>query len=122
VEFEDSGTNAKRILEKYRTLDLNIGMRFHSNVASIGAGVSTLGLVNYPQISNLYEELGQENLCFDVTTEIGINKLFDEITENIVNNNRYAKINSEMMNKIKNQRNLFSSKLDTWLSNNNLTI
>jgi polysaccharide pyruvyl transferase WcaK-like protein len=122
VEFEDSETNAKRILEKYRTLDLNIGMRFHSNVASIGAGVSTLGLANYPQISNLYEELDQENLCFDVTTEIGIDKLFDEITENIVNKSRYAKINSEMMNKIKTQRNFFSSKLDTWLSNNNLTI
>ena len=122
VEFEDSETSAKRTLEKYRKLDLNIGMRFHSNIASIGAEVSTLGLANYPQISNLYKEIGQESLCFDVTTEIGIDKLFDEIKENIVNKNRLAKINSETMNNIKGQRILFSSKLVTWLSNNNLTL
>jgi len=46
------------ILDLYNNCDLILGMRFHANVCPIGLNVPTIGLVSYPQIEDLYDELG----------------------------------------------------------------
>ena len=38
--------------------DYILGMRFHSNVIAIRNQIPSIGLVNYPQIYNLYKEIG----------------------------------------------------------------
>ena len=45
-------------------------MRFHANVCPIGLGTPTIGLVNYPQVKLLYEELNLENRFVDVRERI----------------------------------------------------
>jgi polysaccharide pyruvyl transferase WcaK-like protein len=52
-------------LRTYSEFDLVLGMRFHANVCPIGMGVPTRGLVNYPQIKLLYEELTMSDRAFD---------------------------------------------------------
>ncbi len=52
------GKNAQEyIFDLYRKCNLVLGNRFHANVCSIGLGVPTIGLVNYPQIEKTYKEL-----------------------------------------------------------------
>ena len=43
-----------------------LSMRFHANVCPIGMHIPTLGLMNYPQIRNLYDEIDQSQRSIDV--------------------------------------------------------
>lgn len=54
------------IFDLYRKVDLVLGMRFHSSVCAIGQNVNCIGLVNYRQIDELYNELGLDNLKIKV--------------------------------------------------------
>lgn len=53
-------------LSCYGNSSLILGMRFHANVCPIGMNVPTRGLVNYPQVRLLYEELGLEDRAHSV--------------------------------------------------------
>lgn len=46
------------IFDLYKKADLILGMRFHASVCGLGLGKPCIGLVNYRQIDELYEELG----------------------------------------------------------------
>lgn len=70
----------KYIFNLYESCDLVLGNRFHTNVCSIGLGVPTIGLINYPQIKFLYSELGLDEYAIE------INKPFSEDLESIINN------------------------------------
>lgn len=50
----------------YEKCDLVLGNRFHSNVCAIAAGVPTVGLVNYPQISLLFSDLKLDDRVVDI--------------------------------------------------------
>lgn len=58
---------AMSTLAVYASCDLVLAMRFHANVCPIGLGIQTLGLACYPQITNLYLELGQTDRLVDVS-------------------------------------------------------
>ena len=53
----------------YKECDLTIGMRFHANVCSIGLKTPTIGLVNYRQIKELYNELSLSQYGISVNSE-----------------------------------------------------
>jgi polysaccharide pyruvyl transferase WcaK-like protein len=59
-------TGARAIFAQYRHCDLMLGMRFHANVCALALGIPTIGLVNYPQVQFLYEELGYLERAFSV--------------------------------------------------------
>lgn len=50
--------SAEYIFDMYEACECTMGMRFHSNVPPIGLTVPSIGLSSYPQIKNLYTELG----------------------------------------------------------------
>jgi polysaccharide pyruvyl transferase WcaK-like protein len=58
---------ARMVFGLYAASDLCVGTRFHANVVPIGNMRQTLGLVCYPQVSALYNELGQPDRCVDVS-------------------------------------------------------
>ncbi|WP_407496739.1 polysaccharide pyruvyl transferase family protein [Pseudooceanicola sp. MF1-13] len=58
---------ARSVFGLYAASDLCVGTRFHANVVPIGNLRQTLGLVCYPQISALYDELGQPDRCIDAS-------------------------------------------------------
>ncbi len=62
----------------YQQASLVLAMRFHASVCPIGMGVSTLGLVCYPQISHLYRELDLMDCAIDVTSSGFSSMLFDK--------------------------------------------
>ncbi|WP_195930499.1 polysaccharide pyruvyl transferase family protein [Hyphomicrobium album] len=53
-------------LDSYGAFDLVLGMRFHANVCPLGMGVPARGLLNYPQVALLYEELEMTDRLVDV--------------------------------------------------------
>lgn len=58
---------ARLVFGLYAASDVCVGTRFHANVVPIGNRRQTLGLVCYPQISALYDEVGQPDRCIDVS-------------------------------------------------------
>lgn len=66
ISHYGQGDNAaSTIFGQYNKCDLIIGNRFHSNVVPIGLEIPTIGLANYIQVPNLYEELGLQEMCID---------------------------------------------------------
>jgi len=62
------------IFDLYKKADLVLAMRFHANVCSLGLGTPCIGLVNYRQIEELYEELNLQEYAVEVNK-----KGFDEL-------------------------------------------
>ena len=57
----------KYIFDLYGSLDIAIGLRFHSNVCPIGLGTPTIGLNNgHPKVRDLYISIGLDNRCISV--------------------------------------------------------
>ena len=76
---------ARMVFGHYAASDLCVGTRFHANVVPIGSRRQTLGLVCYPQVSALYNEVGQPDRCVDVS-EHGfsmtlVNRIHDALYE-----------------------------------------
>lgn len=64
--LEPGETGLADFLQSYRSFDLVLGMRFHANVCPIGMGVPARGLLSYPQVERLYEELDLQDRLVDV--------------------------------------------------------
>lgn len=64
LETSESGLDG--FLKAYRGFDVVLGMRFHANVCPIGMGIPARGLLNYPQVERLYEEIGMSDRLIDV--------------------------------------------------------
>lgn len=64
--LEPTALGLGNFLASYQRFDLVLGMRFHANVCPIGMGIPTRGLLNYPQVQRLYEELEMPQRLVDV--------------------------------------------------------
>jgi polysaccharide pyruvyl transferase WcaK-like protein len=84
-----------------------LGMRFHANVCALGLGIPTIGLVNYPQIQFLYEELNCLDRAFSVH-EPGFSKPLREL---ILSKPGPANV----MHAVATQRAAFEPVLSEWL-------
>ena len=84
----------KNIFGIYQQCKIILANRFHSNLCSIGLGVPTIGLVNYPQISNLYKELELTDNTIDLNNDFFVDKLNSKI-EYISLNHKRIKANSK---------------------------
>ena len=77
--------------------DYILGMRFHSNVIAIRNQIPSIGLVNYPQIYNLYKEIGlQKRTVFTSSNNLFV-KLKAIYVKDLTNLNKirkkYSRIN-----------------------------
>lgn len=94
----------KEVMSIYKGAQIVLANRFHANVCSIGMEKPTIGLVNYKQIQELYNELGSTQ-CIDVS------KLeFDLKLTNVIFN-----LNTQDIIKIKNIYLNFISDIQYWL-------
>lgn len=55
--LEPRAPGLRPFLADYAKCSAVLGMRFHANVCPVGMGVPTVGLVSYPQVRLLYEEM-----------------------------------------------------------------
>lgn len=61
-----TASGLRGFLQDYQACSVVLGMRFHANVCPFGMCVPTLGLLNYPQVERLYEELAMPDRLLDV--------------------------------------------------------
>lgn len=95
----------KEVMSIYRGAQIVLANRFHANVCSIGMGKHTIGLANYRQIKELYNELNSDLIvnisCQDFEQKI-LNKIkftsnqyaYMDIYENFI-----LKVNEWLINK-----------------------
>ncbi len=88
------------IFDLYSKSNLVIGNRFHANVCAIGLGVPSIGLVNYPKIQDLYEELDMLDRVVTINHPDFVEKLDFLVRESLSQPNavkaRYEKINKNL--------------------------
>lgn len=103
------------IFDLYKKCDLVLGTRFHANVCPIGLNTPTIGLVNYPQIQLLYEELGLTNRAVHIDQDGFEHALFDQIIASLQNRNELQEIYMDSFNKLKRDIRSSHSLINHWL-------
>lgn len=67
------------VINSYNKCSIVLANRFHSNVIGLILKKNVLGLYNYRQIKDLYEEIELDNY-FDITSKDGLSKLFSALS------------------------------------------
>lgn len=81
-----NGEGSERyIFDTYNKCDLALGMRFHTNVCSIGQMTPSLGLVSYPKVGDLYEELDLAEQTVDLKHKRFKSELLEKISQTFDN-------------------------------------
>jgi polysaccharide pyruvyl transferase WcaK-like protein len=113
--LEPRMTGLTDFLQSYRSFDLVLGMRFHANVCPIGMGIPARGLLNYPQVEHLYEELDIQDRLIDVR-EIGFGKyLVDAVLTDLANLPVHRRICVDRVGHLNVQAKATLKLLDEWL-------
>jgi polysaccharide pyruvyl transferase WcaK-like protein len=111
---------AKIIFGIYKSCDLIIGNRFHSNVVPIGFNVPTIGISNFPQIDLLYDELNLSDRIIDINQMSFAEILNAKVQETLANKtsivNNYMGINRILFNQINDS----FEKLKIWMTHNKI--
>jgi len=107
----------KYIFDTYRKADLAMGMRFHTNVCSIGQNTPTIGLVSYPKVGDLYSiELELEDRAVDVKQKGFAERLTALVTDSISDQEavkaRYRNIVDTLEEQVKKGHGKISSFLE----------
>lgn len=98
----------KEVMSIYKGAQIVLANRFHANVCSIGIGKPTIGLVNYPQIRELYNEINSHDFV-----EISLNNFDEKLLETIMNFDKKNFYLEEVSIKYSN----FVNKLNNWIIN-----
>lgn len=108
----------RRILATYRQCDLVLAMRFHANVCAMALGCETLGLCNYPQIHNLYDELEQNERCIDLASSGFGKKLLGAAVQALDHPEAFSDGPDDARHRVKEMRTDFEPVLLEWLQQN----
>lgn len=97
----------KEVMSIYRGAQIVLANRFHANVCSIGMSKRTIGLINYGQIEELFNEIDSKN-CVDIT-----NIFFDTDLQKSIQN--YQDTTNTLL---ANKYSAFISELTSWFREN----
>lgn len=101
----------------YRKCSLALANRFHANVCSIGMCVPTIGLINYPQIEKLYNELNLIDRSVKINENGFENVLIKLINQSLVHKEDLKKRYDEIKKRMINQINSFHNVMRRWIEN-----
>jgi len=109
------GTGSEqKIFTIYKNATLNIGMRFHAIICSVGMRIPTVALINYRQIEKLVGEMDIEDYAVDVRrNDFGrhIVRLIGEIlTDQDSKKSHFTKVSQQAYSDYKE----YHSKLSIW--------
>jgi polysaccharide pyruvyl transferase WcaK-like protein len=103
------------IFDLYRKCNLVMGMRFHTNVCGIGLNVPTIGFNTYPQIGNLYRELGLSERVVRVNEDGFEERLVALINESLSNSKSIRRKQAQIRIKLLDDMNAFHKIVKNWL-------
>ncbi len=114
-----NGEGSERyIFDTYNKCDLAFGMRFHTNVCSIGQITPSLGLVSYPKVGDLYKELDLVERTIDLKQKGFKYELLDKVEQTFDNSpnitTEYKEINENLRISVKD----FHKKIETVVTKN----
>ena len=111
-------TGLANFLDTYRGCDLVLGMRFHSNVCPIGMCVPSRGLLSYPQVEYLYEEMDMSDRAIDVRhTGFGAH-LIEGVLTDLVNLQAERERCLQRVSQLRKQTHSVLAQVDEWLHRN----
>lgn len=113
--LEPSETGLAGFLQSYRGFELVLGMRFHANVCPIGMGVPARGLLNYPQVERLYEELDLRDRLVDVRDAGFGKRLVDAVLSDLADLPAQRRVCVERLTHLNEQALATLKLLDDWL-------
>lgn len=105
-------------LQSYRGFDLVLGMRFHANVCPIGMGVPSRGLLNYPQVERLYEEIGMADRLIDVRDAGFGKRLADAVLADFADLATQRQRCKELVTQLQHRAYATLAQVDDWLHQN----
>ncbi|NUW68975.1 polysaccharide pyruvyl transferase family protein [Vibrio coralliilyticus] len=100
------------IFDIYKKADLILAMRFHASVCGLGLGTPCIGLVNYRQIEELYNEIDLEYLKVHVNKQNFDIKLFELSTKLL---NKDIVVPANLIDTWRYKLDLFHQELSVWL-------
>jgi polysaccharide pyruvyl transferase WcaK-like protein len=103
------------IFQLYNASKLVLGNRFHANVCSIGLGVPSIGLCNYPQIEGLYGDLCMLDRCVQAKTPNDIDSLDCLLVQSLGDLQNVKERYAEVKKDITNQAICFMNHMQNWL-------
>lgn len=113
--LEPGETGLAAFLQSYRGFDLVLGMRFHASVCPIGMGVPAWGLLNYPQVERLYEEIGMTDRLIDVR-DVGFGKhLVDAVLVDFIDLPAQRQRSIGCVAQLRQQAHATLAQIDAWL-------
>lgn len=113
--LEPGETGLAGFLQSYRGFDLVLGMRFHANVCPIGMGVPARGLLNYPQVERLYEELELGGRLVDVRDAGFGKRLVNAALSDLADLPAQRRVCAERVTRLNEQALATLKSLDDWL-------
>lgn len=116
--LEPSETGLAGFLQSYRGFDLVLGMRFHANVCPIGMGVPARGLLNYPQVERLYEEIGMSNRLIDVRDAGFGTRLVEAVLSDLSELPTQRQLCIGRIDQLRQQAHATLTQIDNWLHQN----
>ncbi len=114
VAYGDSESCYSGACDAYVRADLALAMRFHANVLPISLGIPSIGLVNYPQLGYLFEELKLKDLSVDVSYQ-GFSDRLISIVIGATDGHAVADRISGVCGELARQRTSFEPSLRDWL-------
>jgi polysaccharide pyruvyl transferase WcaK-like protein len=92
------------IFSLYKKMDLILGMRFHSNVCSIGQNIPNIGLITYHKHGYLFDEIGLSDRALYVNDPDFFTKLLVKTKEDLTKldeiRDRYKLVNKKLNNDV----------------------
>lgn len=103
----------------YDDAALILANRFHSNIYPLSQGIKTIGLVNHPQLSNLYSELGSRGVNREsIDLRNDLTSLASRVKSLIRSSIDGEGEKLELMNSMEEMRSNFEPTLRRWLVEN----
>jgi polysaccharide pyruvyl transferase WcaK-like protein len=116
--LEPGETGLAGFLQNYRSFDLVLGMRFHANVCSIGMGVPARGLLNYPQVERLYEEIDMVDRLIDVRDADFGKPLVDAVLSDLSDLPAQRQLCVDRVAQLRQHAHATLAQIDAWLHQN----
>lgn len=116
--FGSGDTAARTALAAYRRADLVLGMRFHANVGPMSIGKSCLGLAGYPQITQLFTEIGQPDRVVSVGEPGFADRLVEKAEAALGAQTVFTGNASDALEVVTRQRAAFEPVLRAWIERN----
>lgn len=105
------------IFSLYNQSDLILAMRFHSNVCSYAFNKNVIGLINYSQIMNLYEDINSEEYV-KVNEENFAEELKKKIRNHLIKKKDFELFSSNVRNELLDEAKKEYKKINEWLRMN----